>query len=136
MVKAWQLLDEHLLDEERAFVAENPHNDQLQEVFELANIQYGRIDYAVVDGRLQVWEINTNPMTLADYGEGGPSRRQLQCAFRDVFVDAIRALGTHPSADVGTVRLPARAVPLWGAARIPLEILQRRISGGTRHRAA
>ena len=34
-------------------------------VFELANIQYGRIDYALHDGRIEVFEINTNPWSLS-----------------------------------------------------------------------
>jgi D-alanine-D-alanine ligase-like ATP-grasp enzyme len=27
----------------------------------MAGIEYGRVDYTVHDGRLQIWEINTNP---------------------------------------------------------------------------
>ncbi len=136
MVKGWKLLDDHLLEEERAFVAENPHEDQLREIFELAGIQFGRIDYGIVEGRIQVWEINTNPMILANYGDGGPARRQLQLAFRDAFVDAMHALDSPTGASDLPVRLPERAVPLWGAPRIPFEILQRRIAGGIRRRAA
>ena len=39
----------------------NPHGDKLLPIFELAGIQYGRIDYTVVDDRVAVFEINTNP---------------------------------------------------------------------------
>ena len=42
----------------------NPHERELREIFRLARIDYGKIDYAVLGDRLQVWEINTNP-TLA-----------------------------------------------------------------------
>ncbi len=38
-----------------------PCESRLREIFELARIDYGRIDYAIVKGRLQVFEINTNP---------------------------------------------------------------------------
>lgn len=47
--------------EEQEFVATNPHAAQLEEIFAIANIEYGRIDYAVKDGRVQTWEINLNP---------------------------------------------------------------------------
>jgi hypothetical protein len=30
-------------------------------IFELAHVEYGRIDYAIKDGRVQTWEINLNP---------------------------------------------------------------------------
>ena len=59
--KTSDLLDDALLDEERAFVEANPQEDSLRKVFLLAGIEYGRADYGLLDGALQVWEINTNP---------------------------------------------------------------------------
>jgi hypothetical protein len=49
-----------------AYMAENPHARELMEIFELARINYGRIDYCLVNGEIQVFEINTNPMILAN----------------------------------------------------------------------
>ena len=43
------------------FMHENPHKEWGRAVFELAGIDYGRIDYALKDGEKQVWEINVNP---------------------------------------------------------------------------
>lgn len=48
------------------YVQANPHREQLRRIFDLAGIDYGRIDYAVVDDRIQVYEINTNPTVLDD----------------------------------------------------------------------
>lgn len=53
-------------DEIRAYIATNPHADQVMQVFEKAHMQYGRIDYTFVDGRLVVFEINSNPTVLSD----------------------------------------------------------------------
>jgi hypothetical protein len=39
----------------------NPHREHLQKVFEIAGIQYGRADFGIYKGRVQVYEINTNP---------------------------------------------------------------------------
>jgi len=47
--------------EERACVLNNPHEEQLKRILELAGIEYGRIDYAVRDGVVETWEINLNP---------------------------------------------------------------------------
>lgn len=46
------------------YVATNPHLDQLERIYDIANIQYGRIDYCVVDGKVQTFEINTNPSII------------------------------------------------------------------------
>lgn len=50
-----------MVQEELEYVSQNPHEQQLSEIFELANVEYGRIDYAIKNGRVQTWEINLNP---------------------------------------------------------------------------
>lgn len=47
--------------EKVAYLKTNPHQRQLRKIFRAAKIGYGRIDYAIRDGRIQTWEINTNP---------------------------------------------------------------------------
>lgn len=49
------------LAEEREFVETNPHEQQLREIFSIAGVDYGRIDYSIQDGRLVTWEINLHP---------------------------------------------------------------------------
>ncbi len=49
------------VEEEWRYVQENPHAETLMKVFRLAGIEYGRVDYGLCQGRVQVWEINTNP---------------------------------------------------------------------------
>lgn len=53
--------DEALYRDEYEIVAENRHGESLRPAFETAAIAYGRADFALVDGREQVYEINTNP---------------------------------------------------------------------------
>ncbi len=55
---------EPIRQEEKSYLEENPHGEELMAIFRAANIEYGRIDYAMQDGRIQVWEINTNPMLI------------------------------------------------------------------------
>lgn len=63
------------LEEIKKYVHGNPHEDQLRAIFQLAGIEYGRIDYSVVGNQLRVFEINSNP-TLLDpkdvHEPGGP----------------------------------------------------------------
>ena len=58
---------EELLAEEREFIRTDPYHAQISEIFELAGIDYGRMDYGILDGKIQVWEINSNPnITISD----------------------------------------------------------------------
>jgi len=65
MIKSPKLAEKEQLAEEYRYVTENPHESALREIFQMADIQYGRIDYSLVNGMPQVWEINTNPASLS-----------------------------------------------------------------------
>ncbi len=79
--------------EELDYVRSNPHAEELREIFELARIDYGRIDYSVVDGCIQVWEINTNPMILIPKDRDDPLRAAAHDAFGQAFNAALEELG-------------------------------------------
>jgi len=49
------------IHEEIQYMKTNPHEAWVRLVFERAHIEYGRIDYALLDGKPQVWEINSDP---------------------------------------------------------------------------
>ncbi|MTD99823.1 hypothetical protein GIY56_05960 [Paracoccus sp. YIM 132242] len=46
---------------ELAFLQSNADIEVLRAAFDAAHLQYGRADYALVDGRPQIFEINSNP---------------------------------------------------------------------------
>jgi hypothetical protein len=50
-----------LLDEGFKYVRDNPHREQILKAFQIAGIDYGRADYGLVNGKVQIYEINTNP---------------------------------------------------------------------------
>ena len=56
-----RLYDLEWADEELAYLFDNPHEAWLRTVFDLAGIEYGRIDYGMAGDTPQLWEINTNP---------------------------------------------------------------------------
>jgi hypothetical protein len=49
--------------------------------FELAGIEYGRIDYGIKDGRIQVREINKNPTLVNPDQLDDPTRGPLHQGF-------------------------------------------------------
>lgn len=91
---------EHLR-EEMAYLEENPHRDRLLDVFDVAGVEYGRIDYGVVDGRVQVWEINTNPMILTPANARDVERRAAHQWFSARLADAWRELDRGAGGGLG-----------------------------------
>ncbi len=57
----WRIFDRVRADEETRYLKAHPHESWIREIFALAKIEYGRLDYGILDGAPQVWEINTNP---------------------------------------------------------------------------
>jgi hypothetical protein len=90
-VKAPKLAEPAMLAEEMAFIEANPHADELAEIGRLANIAYGRIDYGIRDGRLQIWEINTNPV-LSTPDEIASERRAVHERFANMISAAFIAI--------------------------------------------
>jgi hypothetical protein len=93
------------LERERAFVTGNEHAELFRRVFDIAGIQYGRADFGFEDGRIQVYEINTNPTHGAPrdvFADIHPGREPTQRFSEDRLRDALNALGTPAT---GTVKL-------------------------------
>ena len=84
-------------EEERIFLEENQHRESVRRVFELAHIDYGRIDYSLKDGKIVVWEINTNPILLRkrkdyeEYLEGNP-RKNAEMAIKERLATQLQEL--------------------------------------------
>jgi hypothetical protein len=92
-VKDPDLLGPEQLAEELRYVQSFPHADEVRRIFELARIDYGRIDYAFYGDRLQVWEINTNPiLATAQSAQPGAPRREANDRFVALARDAFLAL--------------------------------------------
>jgi hypothetical protein len=66
-----RVVDERMILEESRFISDNPHETSLREISVMAGVEYGRIDYAIHDGKVETWEINLNP-TIG----GGPGSRR------------------------------------------------------------
>jgi hypothetical protein len=92
LLKDMDLVEPALREELKAYVATNPHEPELRSIFELANIQYGRIDYSLLDGRIQAWEINTNPIILKPPAEYPDFSLPFHEAFAQTFNQHLREI--------------------------------------------
>jgi hypothetical protein len=112
-VKKARLITDAFVREERSYVDTNPHEKRLREIFALACINYGRIDYSLQGGEIQVWEINTNPVITFS------PRRDA----RDAGASALlaRVTGRHRSRPASHLRaqihtdFAAKLQPVWEA---------------------
>lgn len=85
-----------LYEEEYQFVAKCPFADVLLKAFDIAGVDYGRVDYGLVDGRPQIYEINSNP-DLKLRPEPGPVARRNESneLFAANYLDALKAIDTR-----------------------------------------
>lgn len=100
-VKAPSLAEPAMIAENRAFQLANPHEERLRELFTLARIQWGRVDYAILDGQLQIWEINTNPTLLSAPRRYNAAQRPAKLWFADRVTAALLALDDRPARRAG-----------------------------------
>ncbi len=106
--------------EEQRYVDEFPHAAQIGEVFRLAGLRYGRVDYGVSNGRIQVWEINTNPALVPAPATIAPERMGLQRLAAASIASALQELASQP--------IPAEGHRLFGIAERVRWQLQARAS--------
>lgn len=87
--KHWVLKWNHSDHDERAmreyvdYVRDHPHEAWLRRAFDLAGVEYGRIDYGIRSNTLQIWEINLNPSV-------GPSPGQKPADYPSPIIDLLQ----------------------------------------------
>ena len=64
--------DERAMREYVDYVRDHPHEAWLRKAFELAGVEYGRIDYGIRGNTLQIWEINLSPSIGPSPGQKPP----------------------------------------------------------------
>ena len=107
ITKKPDLVTEAFVREEVEFIANFPHVDELRKVFQLAGVDYGRIDYGVRHGRIQVWEINTNPIIVPPREKIDPRRLPAQSRSARQIAEALELLShRHGSGEAFPFRTP------------------------------
>lgn len=112
MVKgASRQLAAQTVEEERTYIESNPHADALREIFSIAQIDYGRVDYTMHEGRICVFEINTNPQIVTPGPSRDAARREVKARFAERFAVALEACNSPASLNA-TVPLKVQYVPV------------------------
>ncbi len=123
--------------EELDYVTNNPHQKELMEIFKLAQVEYGRIDYAIKEGKIETWEINLYPTIGRGLlpGSGNvppelqPLRDEVKRQFYQRFERAWRELDT-PRQNNSAVRLSIQSETVQ--VRDPDSVRQHKLLGAMR----
>ncbi len=141
MIKYPGDVDSAKTQEEDEFLRLNPHVEPLRRIFELANIDYGRADYTLHNGKVTVWEINTNPVVMPVPGHCNPDRLPGQARSSQKIGEALDAIDTPTNGHVIDLNWEPRLMRALGigparqaTARIKRRL--RRLTGNRRARPA
>ncbi|HVN36674.1 MAG TPA: hypothetical protein VMW19_00700 [Myxococcota bacterium] len=85
-----------LYADERRILRDNPYAETAERAFEIAGIDYGRADLGLLRGRVQVYEINTNPTLRRGLPHPDPQRSENLARIWDAHLEALRALDPGP----------------------------------------
>lgn len=88
-VKKFEYFDETVIARDLAYIKSTDHNETVRRVFDIAAVEYGRVDYSIVNGRLEFYELNTNPHNSYREMDAIPESRDY---FTPLFIDALLAL--------------------------------------------
>jgi len=77
------------LAEEWVFLRERPHEEEIRRLFDECGIDFGRVDYTVVNGKVQVFEMNSNPTVFQTSFFKPISRRPVHEWFREHYARII-----------------------------------------------
>jgi len=93
---------EEMHEEEYQLVANDGFADVMAPIFDIAGVDYGRLDFGLLGGRPQVFEINTNPnVHLNNRDHPSPRRADTYRLFRSKYVAALQALDRQSSGAKG-----------------------------------
>jgi hypothetical protein len=97
VVKEPDIIQPEHIEEERDFLQNNPHEQTIRSIFNKARIDYGRIDYGVLDDKPQVWEINTNPRLASVISSITPERDKNTQLFVEQLVQGFLSINLEVS---------------------------------------
>lgn len=83
---------EALYEDELRIMRTNPFAAALRPAFERAGIEYGRADFGLVNGRVQIYEINSNPTVAFPTDHPFPARPEGYRIFRENYFRALAAI--------------------------------------------
>ncbi len=103
-------------ERERCELDNYPHEDLMRRVFEIAGADFGRVDFGIVNGRPQIYELNSNPLTPAPLDHPYAIRRESQAVITQRLACALADFAPAES-----TKWRENRVKLWKRNNSPLK---------------
>jgi hypothetical protein len=113
---------EALYAEELQLIRDNPFAGDLLKACNIGHIEYGRVDYGLVDGKVEIYEINTNPHVRFTMKHPYPARLESIALSKALYAEAMSAIDTPDSGrkiEVKAVRSSHEREPGWVPDAVP-----------------
>ncbi len=94
----------HLAEDEFRVVRDNPYGPDVARAFDIAGLEYGRADFGLVGGKVQIYEINSNPEIIFANDHPSPLRQEAYRIIKRNYLEALSAIDTREG---GTVTIGA-----------------------------
>ncbi|MDZ4094033.1 MAG: hypothetical protein U1D35_03875 [Paracoccaceae bacterium] len=88
-----------------------PHAALIRRVTDLAGADYGRVDFGIVDGRVEIYEINSNPAVGFTDDHASPARREAGKRNKQALVAAFLRVTPEVADDGGNGPVNVRHLP-------------------------
>ncbi len=92
--------DESLYQEEWESIGRCEHERELVEAFDVASLNYGRVDYSLVEERVQIYEINSNPTIGRTLEHPSPWRVQSAAMAEKLLMDAFQRIDSSAGQEI------------------------------------
>ena len=80
--------------EEYRLIKDNPYADKILNIFNIGHIEYGRIDFGLVENKIETYEINTNPYVSFTRKHPYPIRIESGNLSKKLYEDAMAEINT------------------------------------------
>lgn len=97
VVRAPEVVDADIIDAELGYLESFPHEGKVRQAFEVAQIDFGRIDYALTATGIRVFEINTHPTVMGPQDNFADERRTARIRSAQLITEGMRELDRGPS---------------------------------------
>lgn len=92
-----------LYEDEFRIVRDDPYAKALAAAFDIAGIDYGRVDFGLIDGKATIYEINSNPAIQFDETHPVPIRVESYNLFKRNYLDALNRIDTPDDQGIVTI---------------------------------
>lgn len=95
-----------LYEDELRIAKGNPYGQVISRAFQLASIDYGRADFGIVDGAVQVYEINSNPNVTFSTEHPFPVRLETYRIIKENYLSSLYSVDTRETGSPAPLNSP------------------------------